>query len=219
MFCFILVRSCLTCAVTRYFFYATEGRKSDEEYDLDDNEAATVGGEFAASPTSSQTEPEDEGMDEDAVEVKVQEKTEVKAEDEPAEENDPSLADWFKVESKDVQPNKGKRKATARDDASDTESETEPESDNDDMREDDDVPIDEKDLDDEWLEIPAFSTVSCTAVICPPASSVYLRQAETNTQLSQTLQSEEAMQDFVDVKMGENESATEYDQDLIFTHL
>lgn len=205
--------------MTRYFFYATEGRKSDEEYDLDDDVEAAGEKELAASPASSQTEPEDEGMNGDAVEVKVQEKTEIKAEDEPAEETDPSLADWFKVESKDVQPNKGKGKATARDDASDTESETEPESDNDDMREDDDVLIDEKDLDDDWLEIPTSSTVSCATVICSPDLSVYLRQAETNTQESQTLQSEDPTQDFVDVKMGENESATEYDQDLIFTHL
>lgn len=62
-----------------------------------------------------------------------------------AEGTDPLLAEWFKVDGKNILP-----RASQLDD--DDGSETEPESDNEDTRSlDDDV----EDIGDEWVEIPA----------------------------------------------------------------
>lgn len=127
----------------RYFFHASENRKSDAEYLEEDDEEMHETGEFPPSPASSQTEPEDE------------EEVEAEKAAEAQEESDPELADWFKVGGKDVQ----KGKSTAKDD--DTDSETEPESDNEDVRDDNDA-LD--DLDDDWFNVPTAGTVSC--VVC-----------------------------------------------------
>lgn len=130
-------------SISRYFFYATEARKSDQEYSLEDGAGAP---ESAPSSASSETEPED-----------VEEKPVEKSEEESPHETDPSLADWFKPDSKDA----AKGKAKARDET-ETDSETEPESDNEDVRDDDEVLDDQKDIDDEWFNVPTSGTVGLT---------------------------------------------------------
>ncbi|KIP10052.1 hypothetical protein PHLGIDRAFT_125880 [Phlebiopsis gigantea 11061_1 CR5-6] len=169
----------------KYFFFACGGRNVDS-----DDDEAVPDAEAVPSPASSETEPKDEDMAEPKVEEGVKE--------EPEEDTDPSLADWFKVENTKV--GKGKGKAVAEDD-SETESETDPGSDNEDVRDDDEVLDDEKDQGDEWVNVPTSST------------------AEASRTMSQTTRSGNENPATPDVKMGEDDTAMEYDTDLIFRQL
>ncbi|EKM49973.1 uncharacterized protein PHACADRAFT_178599 [Phanerochaete carnosa HHB-10118-sp] len=163
----------------KYLFFATEARRNTEEYSL--AEGADVEMEEAVagappSPTaSSETEPETEEL--------------TRARDEPKEEADPTLSEWFKISAKDV--HRGKVAAQEEE----VESETEPESDNEDVR-DKNAEIDElaDEMGDDWFEVSALGSAE------PDIS-------ESSTQASEL------------AKMGETEEAMEYDQELIFKHL
>ena len=122
---FALCDYLLIDSVLRYFFHATETSQSELDYDADTDDSDTEG---------SETEPEDE---EYQVPPTPAATTSSRVVDES--QLDPSLADWFHVESKDAEADKA---------VPDDDSETEPESDNMDTL---DVDADvEEDDEDDW---------------------------------------------------------------------
>ncbi len=135
----------------RYFFHATIKRMEDEEYNMDDDDDEEI--PMVASPTP----------DSNTEETTPKASSEV---DKMEEDIDPSLADWFKIDEKDIPSKSEVRKE-------ETDSETEPDSDNEDVQDKD---VDLEEVDDDWENVPS-------------------------------------------VKMGEEEEAMEYDQELIFKHL
>ncbi|THG99158.1 hypothetical protein EW026_g3144 [Hermanssonia centrifuga] len=135
----------------KYFFHATIKRMEDEEYNMDDDDDEEI--PMVASPTP----------DSNTEETTPKASSEV---DKMEEDIDPSLADWFKIDEKDIPSKSEVRKE-------ETDSETEPDSDNEDVQDKD---VDLEEADDDWENVPS-------------------------------------------VKMGEEEEAMEYDQELIFKHL
>jgi len=149
----------------------------------------------ASDEYEDESETEDEGEPEpekEAAPVPSQatsSKT-VSTQDEPVAEED-GLSEWFKVAPKD---------ASEEADDSETESETENDSDNEDVLV---VPEDaaaEDAEDDDWLKVPEAS-----------GSNV---QDE-----SMNVDKEDKEEHIEPVKMGEEDTAMEYDQELIFKHL
>jgi DNA ligase-4 len=165
--------------VFRYFFHATSSRIDSEEYDDGDDEDDTKMEDAEAGPSTSKTE-----HDEDVIQPK-------------AEEVDPALADWFKVEEDEKKFIPG---------GIDDDSETENDSDNADVTKEE--PDD--DLDD-WLKVKPASKPIESHEDQPDVSFILFGKVFPPTFLQ-----EEAVED---TKMGEDEDAMEYDQDLIFKHL
>lgn len=123
----------LILVVFRYFFHATENSKTEPEYDADTDGSETEG---------SETEPEDEEFQ---VPPPPAATTSSRAVDES--QLDPSLADWFHVENKEVESEKA---------VPDDDSETEPESDNMDTL---DVDADVEDDDDDWYNFETAQVI------------------------------------------------------------
>ncbi|KAI0704277.1 ATP dependent DNA ligase domain-containing protein [Cytidiella melzeri] len=123
----------------KYFFHATENRKTAIGYDADVDSEDLDG---------SDTEPEDVDMDPEASAVP---ETPATLASDPPDENqvDPSLADWFQVDSKDAQTEKVEQ---------DDGSETEPESDNMDVQ-DVDADVEDPD-DDDWYNFPTATQLT-----------------------------------------------------------
>ncbi|KAJ7876841.1 DNA ligase IV [Mycena leptocephala] len=163
----------------KYFFHATSSRIDSEEYDDGDDEDDTKMEDAEAGPSTSKTE-----HDEDVIQPK-------------AEEVDPALADWFKVEEDEKKFIPG---------GIDDDSETENDSDNADVTKEE--PDD--DLDD-WLKVKPASKPIESHEDQPDVSFILFGKVFPPTFLQ-----EEAVED---TKMGEDEDAMEYDQDLIFKHL
>ncbi|KAJ7634099.1 DNA ligase IV [Mycena polygramma] len=159
----------------KYFFHATSSRIESEDYDGGDDEDETKMDDAEAGSSTAKLEDDEDKTedDEDDVQPKVE-----------AEEVDPLLADWFKIEKDEKKPIPSGR---------DSDSETENDSDN------ADVANEEPDDDlDDWLKIkPAPKEPAQIDLDDEPAA-------------------QEAVEDS---KMGESETAMEYDQDLIFRHL
>ncbi|KAJ6581402.1 ATP dependent DNA ligase domain-containing protein [Mycena capillaripes] len=157
----------------KYFFHATSSRMESEDYDEGDDGDDVKMVDAEAGPSKTKIEDdEDTEDDEDDAQPKVK-----------AEEMDPLLADWFKVEEDD-------KKAVPS--GGESDSETENDSDNADVAKEE--PDD--DLDD-WLNI----------------KPVQADLAQTGGDDQTEEEAEEG------AKMGESETAMEYDQDLIFKHL
>ncbi|KAJ7504480.1 DNA ligase IV [Mycena galericulata] len=146
-----------------YFFHATPTRIESEDYGEGDNEDEIKMDDPEAGP--SVVKPEDD-------EEKIQ--PEIKAED-----VDPALADWFKVEEEKIVP-RGRE----------SDSETENDSDNADVAKEEP----EDDLDD-WFKVKPATDETNPTDEQPDAEPVE------------------------ETRMGESETAMEYDQDLIFKHL
>ncbi|KAJ7672669.1 ATP dependent DNA ligase domain-containing protein [Mycena rosella] len=149
----------------KYFFHATPSRIDDGEYDDgEDDDDITVDGP-EAGPSGVKIE--------DVIQPKIE-----------AEDMDPTLADWFKVEEDE-------KKVTA---GRDSDSETENDSDN------ADVANEEPDADlDDWFKV---------------------KPAADGAEPTDDVQEDEPQEETVEeTKMGESETAMEYDQDLIFKHL
>lgn len=123
--------------------------------------------------------------------------TEVQTKVEELDDIDPSLAEWFKID-KGARPEAGKE--------NDSDSATDDDSDNADVAE-----ADEDDLDD-WFEVkPAAAPTTAvqedlSQVSVPPfiLAPCLMNWEQGNMQ---------------DIKMGETETAMEYDENLIFRHL
>ncbi|KAI0343258.1 DNA ligase 4 [Trametopsis cervina] len=166
----------------KFFFHATENRKNDPDFDVEVESEVD---------DDSETEPEEMDVDQEA---SVTAETSTTRATRSSEESqiDPSLADWFEVDSKDAEP------AILGED--DGDSETEPESDNMDVQ-DLDADIEDPD-DDDWYNFPTGKEVS---------------QSQSQVQEIAQEAAQEAPQEIE--QMGENEDAMEYDQESIFKHL
>lgn len=118
----------------RFFFHATETRKNDPDFEVEVESEVD---------DDSETEPEEMDVDQEA---SVTAESSITRDTRSSEESqiDPSLADWFEVDSKDPEP------AIPGED--DGDSETEPESDNVDVQ-DLDADIEDPD-DDDWYNFP-----------------------------------------------------------------
>ncbi|KDQ61444.1 hypothetical protein JAAARDRAFT_30880 [Jaapia argillacea MUCL 33604] len=156
----------------RYFFFATPDRVETDEYNEDEDEDAEVS---------------EMDVEEDREEVPP----EPKPKSEEPEETDPSLADWFKVDEKEI------RKAPAQ---IDSETESDNDSDNGDVNQQED---------DDWFAIKPTDAGAASA-ITRDLSQVDLASTPETMQTAENDQ---------DVKMGEHDEAMEYDQEHIFKHL
>lgn len=154
----------------RYFFHATSRRMEEDEYVQDDGSLEEL------ALTDQHEEPLETNDKGDAT------------------QEDPSIADWFKVE-------KSSNRSEIQHD--DTDSETEPDSDNDDVNRDEDI-ADEDDISD-WVNVDNEDSLKTEEDPVQDASS----------QLESTHIQESEPQ----FRMGETEEAREYDQELIFRHL
>ncbi|KII87420.1 hypothetical protein PLICRDRAFT_55380 [Plicaturopsis crispa FD-325 SS-3] len=146
----------------KYFFHATSKRKQAEGYDSDtedeDEDVAPAGTPMVQSRDNTPQEVDD---------------TDTKSDD--ADETDPSLKDWYKVD-----------KQSSHSPPQDSDTETEDDSDHDAAL----AGADGEDAaEDDWLQVEN-----------EPADDSSKDEPE-------------------DIKMGESETAMEYDQDLIFKHL
>ncbi|KAJ7760471.1 DNA ligase IV [Mycena metata] len=177
----------------KYFFHATESRIDSEEYDEGGDEDDTKMDVEEAGPSTVKPEEDDDATDDDDDEAF--QKPKVKA-----EEVDPLLADWFKVEEDEKKPTIPSGKYS--------DSETENDSDNADVANEP-----EDDMDD-WLNLkPA-----------PKAQPVEPDDDDMDEWLNLKSASkvevvEDQPEEVEDAKMGESETAMEYDQDVIFKHL
>ena len=127
--------------VPRFFFHATEDRRGDEEYNMDDGGSSDTEPEVAAEAEYEAMQPE--AAAEASEEVK-RESPQVK-EEVKEEEVDPSLADWFTVNADDAGDESPVKV--------ESDSETEPDSENEDVKqEDEDVKFED---DDDWSAIGA----------------------------------------------------------------
>ncbi|KAI0923774.1 DNA ligase (ATP), variant 2 [Taiwanofungus camphoratus] len=116
-------------------------------------------------------------------------------EDEQVEDVDPSMSDWFNIKDKSSNRLEVQRQ--------ETDSETEPDSDNEDVGHGgNNYP--EEDADDDWSQVMEGDEL--------PEETI----TEANSQLEEVRLSEN---DSGAVRMGENDSAMEYDQLFIFRHL
>ncbi|TCD60360.1 DNA ligase (ATP) [Steccherinum ochraceum] len=111
------------------------------------------------------------------------------------EGEDDGMSDWFKVESK----------ATPKvDDDSETESETENDSENEDVHAaPEDAEMNDQDEDDEWLKVPEASGSG----------------EKEDMDVDEDSAEAKAQEDGETAKMGEEDTAMEYDLELIFKHL
>ncbi|KAJ7115869.1 DNA ligase 4 [Mycena epipterygia] len=151
----------------KYFFHATPSRIDSDDYDEgnDDEDDETKMVDTEEGPSAMKNE--------DIIQPKIE-----------AEDMDPALADWFKVDEdeKKVIPS-----------GRDSDSETENDSDN------ADVANEEPDDDlDDWFKVKP-------AVDGPKPIDSHGEEPDEET--------------IEDTKMGESETAMEYDQELIFKHL
>jgi len=157
----------------KYFFHATSRRLQDDEYDVDED---------------TEEEPEE------PITPQVSQPVEVDDDKTESEEEDPELADWFKVKENASQKPEVQHPVT--------DSETEADSDNEDVNRDEDIHPDEDDGDD-WVNVKPTDPSASSPV---DAASSQLNNAHIS-------QADEG------VRMGEDDTAMEYDQDLILKHL
>ncbi|KAJ7733239.1 DNA ligase IV [Mycena maculata] len=150
-----------------YFFHATPSRIDSKEYGEEEDEDEVKMEDAEAGPSGTKAED-----NEDVIQPKME-----------AEDVDPALADWFKVEEDEKVVPSGR----------DSDTDTENDSDN------ADVANEEPDNDlDDWLKVKP------------------LVDASNPGDLDEDQPEEETVED---TKMGESETALEYDTDLIFRHL
>ncbi|CCM06278.1 uncharacterized protein FIBRA_08529 [Fibroporia radiculosa] len=161
----------------KYFFHATERRQQDDDYNLADDD------EDEADPSASGSPVRDAEMKESNI-------TEGEV-----EEDDSSMADWFKVKDPSI---------AQEDHRGDADSETEPDSDNEDITCDEDANPDE-DGDDDWIDVKLSQA----------------RSSDVAQNGSEALGDSHATPAEADGqgRMGENHDAMEYDTELIFRHL
>ncbi|KAI3619578.1 dna ligase iv [Moniliophthora roreri] len=177
----------------RYFFHATASREDTDEYQREeDEEQPSIADEETSHPVDL-TEGEDSKMSDNKPDLRTRDQGRAS---EIAPSNgtklDPRLAAWLKPE--DDSHDATEKSSAGAADASETESEYD--SDNADVTEDAEQ-VKEEDLDD-W-----FSTRADDLNETAPASSL----KEGDSQVKGP------------IKMGEDDSVMEYDQNLIFKHL
>ena len=176
-------------ATHRYFFHATTARTATDDYSAGDSDAE----DEAPSPSTPGPSKAPEPSLEEQVESQI----------------DPSMAEWFDVGAK------GKSAATQ---GSDSGSETEPEpdeefdSDNEDMKPEAEVGF-EEDEDWEQIEREESSTTAQSQKVAEKVSPITTCFSIQGASLISVADKEE------DVRMGDDEEAMHYDQELIFKHL
>lgn len=176
----------------KYFFHASPVRMEDEEYELSDYEEESMP---RRSPTSTNIKDEDEVVR--ALAMSRASESELESEH----------SGWFKVETQDLKiPGS----------ADDSETEEDNDSDNHDLKGSDAVESD----DDDWFPIPRedrekshSAIASCSTVETESPDDF---DAVKAPRIQDAIMGQEAGEE---VKMGEDGTAMQYDQDMIFRHL
>ncbi|KAF9785002.1 DNA ligase 4 [Thelephora terrestris] len=187
------VRKCqLVPLRKKYFFHAPPARLEDEEYDLSDSEDESVP---RASTSSSSLKDEDEIAR--ALATSKASGSELESEH----------SEWFKV-------GPGNLKISVK--ADDSETEEDNDSDNHDLDEPDAI----NDEDDEWFSIPKGDQDKSPAKIISSTAMETQRSDEFDVIEAPQVQDATAKHRVKEeIKMGEADSAMQYDQDMIFRHL